>query len=131
MAKAAAYDQLKEGLVQLAVAESSARVQEQQPSRIEPPPSGRSAIASAENGNTCIVFGSSKGFGMRSALRRFSHRAVNQSVPCVDQGSKIAFTACSCDVGVVISLAQIPALGDAFNILYNSIMLIIIMQITA
>ena len=57
MAKAAAYDQLEEGLVRSAVAESSAHVQEQQQSSIEPPSSAMSsaAIASAENGNLCVV----------------------------------------------------------------------------
>jgi hypothetical protein len=52
MAKAAAYDQLKEGLVRSVVAEWSAHVQEQRQSSIEPP---SAAIASAENGNTCVV----------------------------------------------------------------------------
>jgi ankyrin repeat protein len=57
IAKAAAYDQLEEGLVRSAVAESSAHVQEQQQGSIVPPPSAMSssAIASAENGNTCVV----------------------------------------------------------------------------
>jgi len=57
MAKAAAYDQLEEGLVRSAVAESSAHVQEQQQSSIELLPSAMSsaAIASAENGNLCVV----------------------------------------------------------------------------
>jgi hypothetical protein len=50
MAKAAAYDQLQEGLVRSAVAESSAYVQKQQPSSIELQPSGLSSasIASAD-----------------------------------------------------------------------------------
>jgi hypothetical protein len=57
MAKAAACDQLEEGLVQSVVAESSAYAQEQQPSSMELPPSGTSslAIATADNGNTCVV----------------------------------------------------------------------------
>jgi hypothetical protein len=44
-------------LVQSAVAESSAHVQEQQPSSIELLPSGTSssAITSADNGSTCVV----------------------------------------------------------------------------
>jgi hypothetical protein len=57
MAKAAAYDELEEGLVRSAVDESSAHIQERQQSSIEPPLAGTSAsaIASAENGNTCVV----------------------------------------------------------------------------
>ena len=57
VAKAAAYDQLEEGLVRSAVAESSAHVQEQQQGSIVPPPPAMSssAIASAENGSTCVV----------------------------------------------------------------------------
>jgi ankyrin repeat protein len=57
MAKAASVDLFEEGLVRLAVAESSAHMQEQQQNRVEPPPSATllSAIALAENGNTCVV----------------------------------------------------------------------------
>jgi len=57
MAKAAAYDQLEEGLVRSVVAEWSAHVQEQQQSSIEPLLSAMpsSAIGSAENGNKCVV----------------------------------------------------------------------------
>jgi len=58
MAKAAAVDQLEEGLVQSAVfAELSAHVQEQQQNSIELPPSGTllSAIASSEDDNTCVL----------------------------------------------------------------------------
>jgi hypothetical protein len=57
MAKAAAVDQLEEGVVHPAVAESISHIKEQQLRSIEPPPSGMSsvAIASAENGNACVV----------------------------------------------------------------------------
>jgi hypothetical protein len=50
MAKAAAVDQLEEGLVRSAVAESSAHIQ-------EPPPSATLsvAVASEGNGNLCVV----------------------------------------------------------------------------
>jgi hypothetical protein len=56
-AKAAAYDQLEEGLVRSAVAKSSTHAQEQHPSSIEPPLSGMlsAAIGSAENENLCVV----------------------------------------------------------------------------
>ena len=57
MAKAAAYDQLEEGLVQSAVDVWLTHIQEQQQSSNKPQPSitSSSAIASAENGNTCVV----------------------------------------------------------------------------
>jgi hypothetical protein len=50
-------EQEKERLVKSAVAELYTHVQEQQPSRIEPPPSGTlsTAVASAEDENTCVV----------------------------------------------------------------------------
>jgi hypothetical protein len=57
MAKTAAVDSWEEGLVRSAVAESSANIQEQQQRSNEPPPLATSsfAIASAENGNLCVV----------------------------------------------------------------------------
>jgi hypothetical protein len=57
MVKAAAYDLLEEGLVRSAGAESSAHIQERQQSSIEPPQlaTSSSAIASVENGTTCVV----------------------------------------------------------------------------
>jgi Sec-independent protein translocase protein TatA len=50
MAKAAAVDQLEEGLVRLAVAESWAHIQEQQQSSIETPPWGTASSASIASG---------------------------------------------------------------------------------
>jgi hypothetical protein len=86
VAKAAAYEQLEEGLVRSVVAEWSAHVQEQRQSSIEPPPLAMtsSAIASAENGNTCALcvwrlrrtrccFLASTWPCVRSAQRRFLH----------------------------------------------------------
>jgi hypothetical protein len=57
MAKAAAVDRLDEGLARRAVTESSAHIQEQQQSGIDPPPSATlpSAFNSAENENNCVV----------------------------------------------------------------------------
>jgi RING finger protein 26 len=58
MTKAAAYDQVEEGLVRSAVAKSSVHLQEQQQSSMKLPLSGTSlsALAPAENETaTCIV----------------------------------------------------------------------------
>jgi hypothetical protein len=106
MAKAAAYDKLEEGLVRSAVAESSAHVQEQLPSGIEPPPSGTLAAAMATNGNTCVVCLTApkdsvvlpcKHLAMCAECTKAVFTSSSRSVLCVDQGSRIVFTACSCD----------------------------------
>jgi len=57
VAEAATVDLLEERLVQSAVVELSAHIQEQQPRCVEPPPSAALtlAIASAENETTCII----------------------------------------------------------------------------
>jgi hypothetical protein len=128
-AEAATVDLLEEGLVQSSVVESSAHIQEQQQSCVEPPPSATlaSAIASSENVTIALYvwqlrrarccFHAITRSCVRSARRRFCHRAVRRIAPCVEQGLRILFTFDECDRSIIGTNSSIrPCLESLFDI---------------